>query len=404
MHFSLLTLFPEFFDSPLQSSILKRASEKKITSYQTINMRDFCEDKHKQVDDSVYGGGSGMLIKPEPIAQAIESQKKIYPLSEVIYFAPWGKKMTQDLSYQFANNMKDKILICGHYEGIDERVIESHVDHVISVGETVVTGGEIPALFFLDSVVRLLPGSIGKESSHQQESFSFQLYGKGEYPQYTKPEIWRGKKVPEVLLSGHHEKIKQFQVKYLRNCSDTEKQIIYLRNNEFSPEKPKKYRNFYLRIPIWEDIKTWMKWFNDEEVCKYMRKSSPYSKEEEEFFFHWQHYNTNMLKLEIIDKTSKENIGTASWEVSDDKVGKYGLVIGNKDFWNKGLATEVTKEMISIAKEMLGLRKLTLDVFTENTAAQRVYEKCGFTKMGKSVHFYQKNGKWADAFFYEMIV
>lgn len=404
MHFSLLTLFPDFFSAPLESSILNRAKQKKQVTYSLYNIRDFCDDKHRQVDDTVYGGGAGMLIKPDPVAKSIEYVSKQHEESEVIFFAPWGEKLTQSHSYAFAKRPSHKILLCGHYEGVDDRVIQSHIDHVFSIGETVLTGGEIPALFFLDSVVRLLPGVIGQEASHQTETFSFNLYGKGEYPQYTKPAIWRGIKVPDVLLSGNHEKITQFQQKNLRNCTLVQKKVIELRNTVFSPIKPKKYRNFLLRTPIPTDIDIWTQWLNDTEVCQYTHYEGITSREKEEDFFSWQHYNLHLLLLQIIDKKTKKLIGRVSLEFSkDESSAKLGLILGEKELWNKGFGTQVVKEMIHLSHSFPSIIRLELDVFCDNIFAQKVYEKCGFQKVGKRKKFYYKNGQWFDVFLYEKI-
>ena len=413
MHFTFLTLFPDFFSSPLKTSIIKRAKEKKITDYSVVDIRRFAENKHNSVDDKVYGGGAGMLMQAEPIALAIEEIKKMNKTinqqenkqSEVIFFSPIGEKLTQKLSYELANNGKNKILLCGHYEGIDERVLETHVDRCISIGETVVTGGEIPALFFLDSVVRLLPNVISSEKSHQEESFSFNLYGKGEFPQYTRPENWRKKKVPEILLSGHQKKIEEYNLKNLKNCSFTEKKIINLRHTIFSIEKPYKTKTLLLRIPQKSDINNWIQWFTDSEVCKYTSLSPNQTNKDEENFFEWQHYNLNLLNLQIIDKKSKKHIGAISLEINDENNSAVlWLIIGDKNFWNKGIATESTYEIIRIAKKYLELSKITLEVFTENIIAQKVYEKCGARKIGVLEKHICKEGKWSDVFLYELVL
>ncbi len=409
MKFSLLTLFPDFFSTPLSSSIIKRAKEKKITEYETVNIRDFSQNIHSSVDDKIFGGGAGMLMNAEPIALAIEKVKKENNFSdedsEVIFFTPNGEKLTQKKSYEFARNGKNKILLCGHYEGIDQRVIDSHVDECISIGETVVTGGEIPALFFMDSIIRLLPNVISQKTSHEEDSFSFNLYGKGEYPQYTRPEIWREKKIPEILISGHAKNIENFRRQNITNCSSTEKKIIELREKFFSSEKPYKTRNLLFRIPEKNDVQQWLKWFTDDEVCKYLRLSPCQTLADEENFFEWQHYNLQMLYLQIIDKKSKQHIGGISLEINDENnSAQLGLVIGDKKFWNKGVATESTFAILKIAKHQLKLSKIVLDVFTENISAQKVYEKCGFQKVGESKKYYLKNGKYYDALLYEILL
>lgn len=403
MRFSILSLFPNFFSSPLKQSILKRSIEKKIISVDCIDIRDFANNKNKTVDDAPFGGGDGMLIQAEPVAQAIESVKKKDENIEVIFFTPSGKSLTQEKTFEFSNNNKNKILLCGHYEGVDERVLTSHVDHFISVGETVLTGGEIPALFFLDAVNRVLPKSINKKSSYEKETFSFNLYGKGEYPQFTRPSIWRNKKVPEVLLSGNHKKIEDYEYNNLKNCTAVEKKIIFLRRNYFDPAKPYKLKKYKLRVPIKNDILDWHKWFQDEEVYKYLQIGKMSLSDEEKYFIH-QNNNLYLLKLEIIDKETNNHIGTISLEIEKNgKVGDLGLVIGDKNYWNKGVATTILKEVIFIAKNLLNLEKITLFVFIENIAAQKVYEKCGFRKIGKSTKAVLKNDKWYDTLFYEYL-
>ena len=201
MTFHIITLFPESFDSIFASSILKRAIDKKIIKVKFINPRDFAKDKHKTVDDSPYGGGKGMVMKVDILTKALESIK---PKPYTLLLSASGKKYTQ----QTAQKLKGKseiALICGHYEGTDARV-EKYVDEVMSVGDFVQTGGEIPAMAIVDSVTRLLPGAI-TQGSAKDESFStlnFQFSTLLEYPQYTRPEDFRGQKVPKVLLSGNH--------------------------------------------------------------------------------------------------------------------------------------------------------------------------------------------------------
>lgn len=192
MKFSILTLFPEMFDS-LKSSILGRAEEKNLIEIELINIRDFSKDKHKKVDDTPYGGGAGMLIRPDVVYDAYSSlQNK----GKVIYMSPQGKTLTQQKVKELATE-QELVILCGHYEGIDQRVIDEIVDEEISIGDYVLTGGEIPAMVLVDSVSRYVEGVLKKESI-KEESFSEGLL---EYPQYTRPEIFLNKNVPEVLLT-----------------------------------------------------------------------------------------------------------------------------------------------------------------------------------------------------------
>ena len=203
MKFDVLTLFPEMFE-PLKQSIIKRAAEKKLIDIKLVNIRDFSEDKHNKVDDTPYGGGAGMLIKPDVVDRAYNSVKS--ENAKVIYLTPQGKTLNQrivrDLSKQ-----EHLILLCGHYEGIDQRVLDKIVDEEISIGDYFLTGGELPAMVLIDSVSRYVDGVLSDEST-DEESFSNGLL---EYPQYTRPEIFDNVKVPDVLISGHHENIRKWR-------------------------------------------------------------------------------------------------------------------------------------------------------------------------------------------------
>lgn len=203
MKFDVLTLFPEMFE-PLKSSIIGKAIEKKLIDINIINIRDFSEDKHKKVDDTPYGGGAGMVMKPDVIDRAYQSIDG--ENARVIYMSPQGKPLNQK-KVEILSKESHIVLLCGHYEGIDQRILDKIVDEEISIGDYVLTGGEIPAMVLIDSVSRYIDGVLNQDSIWE-ESFSNGLL---EYPQYTRPEIFDGKSVPEILLSGHHEKIKQWR-------------------------------------------------------------------------------------------------------------------------------------------------------------------------------------------------
>ncbi|SKB11254.1 tRNA (guanine-N(1)-)-methyltransferase [Planktothrix sp. PCC 11201] len=206
MRFDIITLFPDFFSSPLSSGLLGKALGKEIAHVHLVNPRDFTQDKHHRVDDEPFGGGVGMVLKPEPIYAAVESLPQ-FPRREVIFLTPQGEQMHQGLFRDLALNCDQIVLICGHYEGIDERIIPL-VTREVSLGDFVLTGGEIPAMALLNGVVRLLPGTVGKEESLKAESFEQGLL---DYPHYTRPAVFRGMPVPDVLLSGHHGKIEQWR-------------------------------------------------------------------------------------------------------------------------------------------------------------------------------------------------
>ena len=204
MKFHVLTLFPEMFES-LNKSIIGRAKEKGLIEINLINIRDFSKDKHKKVDDTPYGGGAGMVIRPDVVYDAYSSIKD-RENAKVIHLSPQGKVLNQEKVKELSNE-NHLILLCGHYEGIDQRVLDEIVDEEISIGDYVLTGGELPAMVVIDSVSRYVKGVLNNESI-KEESFSNNLL---EYPQYTRPEEFRGRKVPEVLISGHHENIKKWR-------------------------------------------------------------------------------------------------------------------------------------------------------------------------------------------------
>jgi tRNA (guanine37-N1)-methyltransferase len=203
MRFDILTLFPDMFSSPFQESILGKAVERGLLQIRTVNIRDFSLDKHQVVDDTPYGGGQGMVMKVEPIARAIESIKSQNPSAPVIYLTPQGKPFNQDLARRFSTQ-PHLILLCGRYEGVDERARELFIDEEISIGDYVMTGGELAAMVLVDAVSRFIPGVLGSDRSAEDDSFFNSLL---EYPQYTRPSDFRGSGVPEVLLSGNHSAI-----------------------------------------------------------------------------------------------------------------------------------------------------------------------------------------------------
>ncbi|UFP96104.1 tRNA (guanosine(37)-N1)-methyltransferase TrmD [Gloeobacter morelensis] len=207
MRIDIVTLFPEFFTSPLQCSLLGRAIAGGVCSVAITNPRDFAADRYRTVDDTPYGGGAGMVLKPEPLFAAVESLPVLEPRA-VILLTPQGQSLKQPLLRSLAADYAQLVLLCGHYEGVDERVRAHLATHEISLGDFVLTGGEIPALALIDGVVRLLPGTVGNRASLASESFEDNLL---EYPQYTRPANFRGWQVPEVLLSGHHAQIARWR-------------------------------------------------------------------------------------------------------------------------------------------------------------------------------------------------
>jgi len=207
MKVDILSLFPGYFKGPFDESIIKQARKKGILDIQLIDIRNFADNKHNRVDDRPYGGGPGMVMMPEPVAKAIRSVKT--PKSHVIYVTPQGPVLTAGKCRELASH-EHLVILCGHYEGVDERVLESEVHEEISIGDYVLTNGCLAAIVILDAVVRFIPGVIGHEDAAKEDSFE---NGHLDWPHYTRPEVFENKKVPEVLLSGHHQNIEEWRRK-----------------------------------------------------------------------------------------------------------------------------------------------------------------------------------------------
>ena len=208
MNFHILTLFPDMVMDGLNTSIIGRAAAKGLLSIEAVNIRDYAFNKHHTVDDYPYGGGAGMLMQAEPVYLAYEAVRaKMKAKPRVVYLSPQGKTFSQKMAEEFAEE-EELVLLCGHYEGIDERVLEEIVTDYVSIGDYVLTGGELPAMVMVDTISRLVPGVLHNDVSAEFESFQDDLL---EYPQYTRPETWHEKKVPEILLSGHHANIEKWR-------------------------------------------------------------------------------------------------------------------------------------------------------------------------------------------------
>ena len=208
MNFHILTLFPEMVMNGLNTSIIGRAINNGLLTIEAVNIRDFAENKHNRVDDYTYGGGAGMLMQAGPVFGAYQSiAEKTEKKPRVIYLSPQGQTFSQEMAEDFAKE-EELVFLCGHYEGIDERVLEEIVTDYVSIGDYVLTGGELPAMVMIDAISRLLPGVLHNDASAEFESFQDNLL---EYPQYTRPEEWHGKKVPEILMSGHHANVEKWR-------------------------------------------------------------------------------------------------------------------------------------------------------------------------------------------------
>lgn len=221
MKIDILTIFPEFTNSIKEYSMIKRGIDNNIIEINSIDIRDFTENKHKKVDDYTYGGGPGMLMTPQPLADSIKSVKT--ENSHVIYLSPRGRVFSQEISKELSN-YEHLILLCGHYEGIDQRIIDKYVDEELSIGDYVLTGGELGAMVVIDTTIRHLPSILGNELSKDIESFDNNLL---EYDQYTRPEVFEGMRVPEVLLSGNHKNIEEFRKESrIKNTKKTRPELL----------------------------------------------------------------------------------------------------------------------------------------------------------------------------------
>ncbi|HEM7407704.1 tRNA (guanosine(37)-N1)-methyltransferase TrmD [Clostridioides difficile] len=230
MRFHIMTLFPEIFNSYMDESIMKRAVEKGIIEVHIYNIRDFSNNKHKKVDDYPFGGGAGMVMTPQPIYDTYKYIITTHNINNpsVIYLTPKGKVYNQSMAKQMSLK-EDIILLCGHYEGIDERIIDLIITDEISIGDYVLTGGELPALIMIDSISRLIPGVLNQEESFEEESFKDNLL---EYPHYTRPRDFEGLKVPEVLLSGNHKKIDEWRREESIRITKERRFDLYKKSNE----------------------------------------------------------------------------------------------------------------------------------------------------------------------------
>ena len=247
MNFHVLTLFPEMIEQGLNTSIIGRAIAGGYLSVDAINIRDYAFNKHQKVDDYPYGGGAGMLMQAEPVYLAYQSiEEKIGYRPRVVYLTPQGSVFNQTMVKDFAKE-QDLVFLCGHYEGIDERVLEEVVTDFVSIGDYVLTGGELPAMVMMDAVSRMVPGVLSNQESGETESFAGNLL---EYPQYSRPEEWHGKKVPPVLLSGHHANIEAWR---------REQSILRTAKN-----RPDLLKKADLTNKEWNQIRQWKKQWKEE--------------------------------------------------------------------------------------------------------------------------------------------
>jgi tRNA (guanine37-N1)-methyltransferase len=208
MFFTVLTIFPEMFDPFWEHGIIRRAIEQKLIWASAINIRNFAEDRHQVTDDRPYGGGSGMVMKPEPLAAAIRDASQTLPGAKTVLLTPQGRMFNQQMARELAA-CDGLVLVCGRYEGVDERICHDLIDYEISIGDYVLTGGELAAMIIIDAVTRLIPGALGGEDAAEKDSFSNGLL---EHAHYTRPRVFEGREVPEILLSGHHQEIERWRL------------------------------------------------------------------------------------------------------------------------------------------------------------------------------------------------
>ncbi|MBR6744051.1 MAG: tRNA (guanosine(37)-N1)-methyltransferase TrmD [Clostridia bacterium] len=240
MRFDIMTLFPALVDGVLSESIIGRARKAGIIDVRAYNIRDYSKDKHRRVDDTPYGGGKGMLMSPVPIydcyTDVVDPEKNSCTRRRVLYMSPQGSVLTQAKAREFSENYDNIVILCGHYEGVDQRIIDEIVDEEISIGDYVLTGGEIPACIVVDAIARLLPGVLSDAECYEKESFSDETLL--EYPQYTRPYDFRGRTVPEVLLSGHHANIEKWrEQKALEKTKAVRPELIEKRNARAGAER-----------------------------------------------------------------------------------------------------------------------------------------------------------------------
>ena len=241
MNFHVMTLFPEMITNALSESIIGRAKDKGLLSVDAVNIRDFAFNKHNKVDDYTYGGGAGMLMQAEPVYLCYESiSEKLGKKPRVVYMTPQGKVFNQAMAEELSKE-ENLVILCGHYEGIDERVLEEIVTDNISIGDYVLTGGELPAMILIDAIARLVPGVLHNDVSAEYESFGDGLL---EYPQYSRPEVWHDKHVPEVLMSGHHENVEKWRHQMSLERTKERRPDLYEKYVIANPEEfmPKKAR------------------------------------------------------------------------------------------------------------------------------------------------------------------
>ena len=241
MNFHVMTLFPDMIMNGLGTSITGRAMEKGLIHVEAVNIRDYSQDKHLHVDDAPYGGGAGMVMQPGPIYRAWQAlAEQIGKKPRVICMTPQGSVFTQKIAKQFSEE-EDLVFLCGHYEGIDERVLEMIVTDYLSIGDYVLTGGELPAMVMIDAISRMVPGVLSNELSGEAESFGNYLL---EYPQYSRPELWHEKRVPEILLSGNHQKVEEWRLEQSLQRTQVSRPDLYEKwvqeNQEYFIKKAKR--------------------------------------------------------------------------------------------------------------------------------------------------------------------
>ena len=396
----IFTIFPEFFDRIFNFSVLKNARQKKIFEIETKNLYDFGVGKFKKIDEKIFGGGTGMLIRPEIVRSAREFCDEKFGAKnfKLISVDPTGEKFSQKMAEKFSRE-KNLAFFSGAFVGVDARA-EKFFDAKISLGDFVLTSGEFAIAPILNAILRLRPNFLKNSDAVAIESFSQKIFGQKEFPQFCAPVEFENEKVPEILRGGNHAKIENWRFANLRGISAIEKKVVKFRRENL----PRKTRNLIFKNPEIANAKIFQKWVSDAEIIKNLIIEPGFSLADEIEFIENSARNLKFLLVSIFEKTTKNLIGNASLEIRDDgKIAEFGILIGEKNFHGRGFGTEILKEFLKIAFEDLNLEKVVSRVFAKNLASQKIHEKCGFRKAGFfEKDFFKKDGP-RDCFYFEKL-
>lgn len=407
MKIELLTIFPEMFDSFLHTSIIGRACENHLLDIHATDIRPFSASKHKNTDDYPFGGGAGMLMMPQPIADAMKSVTAPPFHGKRIFMGPKGRRLDQKLAQELANE-EEMVILCGHYEGVDQRVLDHYIDMEISIGDYILTGGETAAMVLIDCVSRLIPGVLGSEESAEDESFS--NAGLLEYPQYTRPRVFEGEEVPTVLLNGDHKKIAQWRREQallatarlrpdlLEAASVSEKEMVWLKKEMIKCAQKIEIETPRLIITRFSKDMAHDVHINslDEDVRRFV-PDEVFETEEDaaetiEYLMSCYDGTKGPYVYPMLIRDSQQNIGYVQLSQIEE-----GWEIGYhvaKPYTGNGYATEAVESFVPIMMQRLRLQKVYGICLTDNTASRRVMEKCGFQLISQGIGTYQGAAKY----------